>query len=120
MSSTATLSRTSKLKPIIVDADPQAMATSSEAPQSEPQHLASSSSSDTTVTPTHDDTHPHFITNMFGALNRFIAKLDAAPEDQNSNTQGFGFQVLKNTNPDLPLEPWFDFIVGISARMIVS
>jgi hypothetical protein len=120
MSSTATLSRSSKLKLSLVPADPQAMATSSEAPQSEPQHLASSSPSDTSVTSNHDETHPHFITNMFGALNRFIAKLDAAPEEQNSNTQGFGFQVLKNTNPELPLEPWFDFIIGISARMIVG
>ncbi|KAF2001112.1 hypothetical protein P154DRAFT_522085 [Amniculicola lignicola CBS 123094] len=56
---------------------------------------------------------------MFGALNRFIAKLDAAPEEQQSGSQaGFGFQVLRNTNPDVQLEPWFDFIIGINGRTI--
>lgn len=79
-------------------------------------HLASS-----------DDTHPddkapsHFINNMFGALNRFIARLDAAPEEQQSATRGaFGFQVLRNTNPEVTLEPWFDFVIGINGRTIVS
>ena len=58
---------------------------------------------------------------MFGALNRFMARLDAAPEEQQSATNGaFGFQVLKNTNPEVPLEPWFDFIIGINGRTIVS
>ncbi|PVI07034.1 hypothetical protein DM02DRAFT_551972, partial [Periconia macrospinosa] len=56
---------------------------------------------------------------MFGALNRFMARLDAAPEDQQSATNGaFGFQVLKNTNTEVPLEPWFDFIIGINGRTI--
>ncbi|KAF2641229.1 golgi reassembly stacking protein-like protein [Massarina eburnea CBS 473.64] len=56
---------------------------------------------------------------MFGALNRFIARLDAAPEDQQSATNGaFGFQVLRNNNPEVPLEPWFDFIIGINGRTI--
>lgn len=31
----------------------------------------------------------------------------------------FGFHVLKNTNPALPIEPWFDFICGINGRLIV-
>ncbi|KAF2791369.1 hypothetical protein K505DRAFT_351351 [Melanomma pulvis-pyrius CBS 109.77] len=56
---------------------------------------------------------------MFGALNRFIARLDAGPEEQNSSSQaGFGFQVLRNTNPDVPLDPWFDFVIGINGRTI--
>jgi hypothetical protein len=81
------------------------------------QHLASSRNS----------THPdnvyahHIMSSMFGALNRFISRLDAAPEDQQSATNGaFGFQVLRNTNPEVPLEPWFDFIIGINGRTIVS
>lgn len=32
----------------------------------------------------------------------------------------WGFQVLKNTNENLAVEPWFDFIVGINGRQIVS
>ncbi|KAF2121877.1 GRASP55/65 PDZ-like domain-containing protein [Lophiotrema nucula] len=57
---------------------------------------------------------------MFGALNRFISKLDAAPEEQEQSTThgASGFQVLRNTNPDIPLEPWFDFIIGINGRTI--
>ncbi|ORX98606.1 GRASP55/65 PDZ-like domain-domain-containing protein [Clohesyomyces aquaticus] len=56
---------------------------------------------------------------MFGALNRFIAKLDAGPEEPQSSVHGaFGFQVLRNTNPDVPLDPWFDFIIGINGRTI--
>ena len=123
MSSTATLARTSRPNPSLAPTDPQAMATSSQTPQSEPQHLASSSRSDTPVTSNANENtsqKPHFVANMFGALNRFIAKLDAAPEEQNSSTQGFGFQVLRNTNAELPLEPWFDYIIGINGRTIVS
>lgn len=60
---------------------------------------------------------------MFGALNRFISALDAEPLRQPSN-QGpgdntYGFQVLRNTNKELPLEPWFDFIIGINGHFIV-
>ena len=82
----------------------------------EPQHLALSVS---------DQHHPndpssHFIGNMFGALNRFISRLDAGPEEEPSSTPGFGFQVLRNTNSELPLDPWFDFIIGINGRTIVS
>lgn len=50
-----------------------------------------------------------------------MARLDAAPDEQQSATNGaFGFQVLKNTNTEVPLEPWFDFIIGINGRTIVS
>jgi hypothetical protein len=64
---------------------------------------------------------PRIITSMFGALNRFISRLDAAPEEQQSATNGaYGFQVLKNTSPEVPLEPWFDFVIGINGRTIVS
>ncbi|KAI4633299.1 hypothetical protein J4E80_000664 [Alternaria sp. BMP 0032] len=59
--------------------------------------------------------------SMFGALNRFISRLDAAPlnEEQQSATNGaYGFQVLRNANLDVPLEPWFDFIIGINGRTI--
>ncbi|KAK4994259.1 hypothetical protein LTR66_005670 [Elasticomyces elasticus] len=57
--------------------------------------------------------------NVFGALNRFISRLDADPSSQKSGTSGaYGFQVLRNTNLDLPLEPWFDFIIGINGRTI--
>jgi len=60
--------------------------------------------------------------SMFGALNRFISRLDAAPlnEEQQSATNGaYGFQVLRNANLDVPLEPWFDFVIGINGRTIV-
>lgn len=56
---------------------------------------------------------------MFNALNRFIARLDSdAPQQSAQNT--FGFQVLRNNNKDLHVEPWFDFIIGINGRIIVS
>lgn len=60
---------------------------------------------------------------MFGALNRFIGRLDSEAAQNNSNGPGdssFGFQILRNKDGDLPLEPWFDFIVGINGRLIVS
>lgn len=61
---------------------------------------------------------------MFGALNRFISQLDAGTTSQATNQgpvdNSFGFQVLRNTNADLPIEPWFDFIIGINGHMIVS
>lgn len=60
--------------------------------------------------------------NMFGALNRFIARLDSDPGTQGQNRgpgdNSYGFQVLKNNNPDLSLEPWFDFIIGVNGRTI--
>jgi hypothetical protein len=60
---------------------------------------------------------------MFGALNRFIGRLDSDPSQQQGNGGGedssYGFQVLRNTKPDIPLEPWFDFIIGINGHLIV-
>jgi len=64
--------------------------------------------------------------NMFGALNRFISRLDSgepllqqgAPETSTSNN-AYGFQVLRNNSTlNLPLEPWFDFIIGINNHSI--
>ncbi|KFX97802.1 hypothetical protein O988_04684 [Pseudogymnoascus sp. VKM F-3808] len=55
---------------------------------------------------------------MFNALNRFISRLDSDAPAQQSTYNAFGFQVLRNNNADLPIEPWFDFIVGINGRMI--
>ncbi|KAL2870945.1 putative Golgi reassembly stacking protein [Aspergillus lucknowensis] len=56
---------------------------------------------------------------MFGALNRFIGRLDSEPSPQHSrNDNAFGFQVLRNKDSEVPLEPWFDFIVGINGRLI--
>lgn len=60
---------------------------------------------------------------MFGALNRFIGRLDGEPGQQTRtgpSENAFGFQVLRNKDPELPLEPWFDFIVGINGHTIVS
>ncbi|KAH7328790.1 GRASP55/65 PDZ-like domain-containing protein [Stachybotrys elegans] len=56
---------------------------------------------------------------MFNALNRFISRLDGDVPTQRQQGQGsFGFQVLRNTNIELAIEPWFDFIVGINGRPI--
>lgn len=55
---------------------------------------------------------------MFNALNRFISRLDSDSPAQNSGHGAFGFQVLRNKNLELGIEPWFDFIVGINGRMI--
>lgn len=58
---------------------------------------------------------------MFNALNRFMSRLDGQQPTQQNNQQGsFGFQVLRNTNLELNVEPWFDFIIGINGRPIVS
>lgn len=61
---------------------------------------------------------------MFGALNRFIGRLDADPgprqTEHGAQDSSYGFQVLRNTNKELPLEPWFDFIIGINGHYIVS
>jgi len=57
--------------------------------------------------------------NMFGALNRFMSRLDSEPQSQNSRSaKGYGFQVLRNTDSNIALEPWFDFIIGINGRTI--
>lgn len=60
--------------------------------------------------------------NMFGALNRFISRLDsdAPPQPSRDTPSAFGFQVLRNKNTDIPIEPWYDFIVGINGRQIDS
>lgn len=58
---------------------------------------------------------------MFNALNRFMSRLDGGDTPQGHQEQGsFGFQVLRNTNLQLAVEPWFDFLVGINGRPIVS
>lgn len=56
---------------------------------------------------------------MFNALNRFISRLDGDPQPRRDQQGGFGFQVLRNPNLELSIEPWFDFIVGINGRVIV-
>jgi hypothetical protein len=56
---------------------------------------------------------------MFNALNRFISRLDSDSPSHNSTYGAFGFQVLRNKNADLAVEPWFDFIVCINGRLIV-
>ena len=64
--------------------------------------------------------------NMFGALNRFIARLDSdsgiqqqnPAQQQASTANTWGFQVLSNPDPNIPLEPWLDFIIGINGRTI--
>ncbi|TAQ89828.1 hypothetical protein B7494_g1878 [Chlorociboria aeruginascens] len=55
---------------------------------------------------------------MFNALNRFISRLDSDSPAQTPNHGAFGFQVLRNKTPELAIEPWFDFIVGINGRVI--
>jgi hypothetical protein len=61
---------------------------------------------------------------MFGALNRFIARLDGEPAppqaEQGPSDNSYGFQILKNPTKELPLEPWFDFIIGINGHFIAS
>jgi hypothetical protein len=86
-----------------------------------PQKHQMSSNITTPTTPTEPQSPP-FIMSMFGALNRFISRLDAAPidEQQSSVAGAYGFQILRNTNQEVPLEPWFDFIIGINGRTIVS
>lgn len=57
---------------------------------------------------------------MFGALNKLISRLDGDAPDQRSKTgTACGFQILRNKNTELPLEPWFDFIIGINGRTLV-
>lgn len=63
--------------------------------------------------------------NLFGTLNRFISRLDSDPnapttataQNTPSNTH-YGFQILRNTNSQLPLDPWFDYIIGINNHNI--
>ncbi|KAI5923227.1 GRASP55/65 PDZ-like domain-containing protein [Camillea tinctor] len=55
---------------------------------------------------------------MFNALNRYLSRLDGDARPQQKEGNEFGFQVLRNTNLELGVEPWFDFVVGINGRMI--
>ncbi|KAI0378833.1 GRASP55/65 PDZ-like domain-containing protein [Hypomontagnella monticulosa] len=55
---------------------------------------------------------------MFNALNRYLSRLDGDTRAQQKDGHGYGFQVLRNTNLKLGVEPWFDFIVGINGRVI--
>lgn len=59
---------------------------------------------------------------MFGALNRFISRLDSDGSTPNASAKhnAFGFQVLRNKNTDIAIEPWYDFIIGINGRPIDS
>lgn len=60
--------------------------------------------------------------NMFGALNRFISRLDSDDPSQHSREGhgAFGFQVLRNKNLEIPFEPWYDFVIGINGRQVVN
>ncbi|KAG5926401.1 hypothetical protein E4U42_003348 [Claviceps africana] len=55
---------------------------------------------------------------MFNALNRFMSRLDGDQSQRRNDHGSYGFQVLRNTNLELAVEPWFDFIVGINGRAI--
>ncbi|KAG6025181.1 hypothetical protein E4U41_001595 [Claviceps citrina] len=55
---------------------------------------------------------------MFHALNRFMSRLDGDQAQRRNEHGSHGFQVLRNTNLELAVEPWFDFIVGINGRPI--
>lgn len=59
---------------------------------------------------------------MFGALNRFISRLDSDGQSLHSSTnpKAVGFQVLRNKNEDIAIEPWYDFVIGINGRPIDS
>jgi hypothetical protein len=59
---------------------------------------------------------------MFGALNRFISRLDSdSPTQSSRNGQSAsGFQVLRNKNLEIPIEPWYDYVSGINGRQIVD
>lgn len=53
-------------------------------------------------------------TMFSGILKRII------PQNQGQDEIPFGFQVLRNPNPELPIEPWFDFIIELNNRRIVG
>lgn len=55
---------------------------------------------------------------MFDALNRFISRLDESQPQSSNNHDGYGFQVLHNKDSNVPIEPWFDFIIGINGRRV--
>ncbi|KAL8831900.1 MAG: hypothetical protein Q9170_005093 [Blastenia crenularia] len=59
------------------------------------------------------------MSTMFGALNRFISRLDSESPSQNSRDRSaYGFQVLRNKNLEIAIEPWYDFIIGINGRQL--
>lgn len=61
------------------------------------------------------------LSKMFGALNRFISRLDSESPSRSSR-QGhpsYGFQVLRNKNQEIAIDPWYDFVIGINGRQIV-
>ncbi|KAL9596911.1 MAG: hypothetical protein Q9219_005474 [cf. Caloplaca sp. 3 TL-2023] len=59
------------------------------------------------------------MSTVFGALNRFISRLDSeSPSQSSRDRSAYGFQVLRNKNPDIPVEPWYDFIIGINGRQL--
>ncbi|KAH9828514.1 GRH1-Yeast (GR)ASP65 (H)omologue, partial [Teratosphaeria destructans] len=69
--------------------------------------------------------------NLFGSLNRFISRLDSDPATYPPTTttttppqkppqRGYGFQILRNTSPTIPLDPWFDFIIGLNNRTLTD
>ncbi|KAI4167376.1 MAG: hypothetical protein LQ348_007671 [Seirophora lacunosa] len=59
------------------------------------------------------------MSTVFGALNRFISRLDSESPSQNSRDRSaYGFQVLRNKNLEIPIEPWYDFIIGINGRQV--
>ncbi|TQS33088.1 hypothetical protein Golomagni_06580 [Golovinomyces magnicellulatus] len=55
---------------------------------------------------------------MFNALNRFMSRLDGDTSQREQEKGSFGFQVLRNTNLELSIQPWFEYIVGINGRPI--
>ena len=58
---------------------------------------------------------------MFGAINRFISRLDSdvqSPASRDGYT-AYGFQVLSKKANEIPIEPWYDYITGINGRQIV-
>lgn len=61
------------------------------------------------------------LSKMFGALNRFISRLDSESPSQSSRHghPSYGFQVLRNKNQEIAIDPWYDFIIGINGRQIV-
>ncbi len=68
-----------------------------------------------------DALSPYSFTKMFGALNRFISRLDSdgPSKDSRDGYGAFGFQVLRNKNLEIPIEPWYDFVIGINGRQVV-
>ncbi|KAL8710871.1 MAG: hypothetical protein Q9220_004675 [cf. Caloplaca sp. 1 TL-2023] len=59
------------------------------------------------------------MSSMFGALNRFISRLDSeGPSQSSRDRSAYGFQVLRNKNIEIHIEPWYDFVVGINGRQI--